>query len=59
MMIGEGGRITGVLPFEENTQGNPYLVFGQLVKSEFGLDPLECTIVVATVSSGSLDMLLV
>lgn len=54
MLVGEGGRITGILPGPQVTTGNPYLVFGPIIRAEFGVDPLETTVTVATVSSGNL-----
>lgn len=59
MLIGEGGRISGIVPGPQRTTGNPYLVFGPIIRAEFGVDPLETTVVVATVTSGDLEMMIV
>ena len=59
MLVGEGGRISEIVPGPQETKGNPYLVFGLIIQELFGVRALETTLTVATVTSGSLKTLIV
>lgn len=55
MLVGQGGLISGIVEGPQNTAGNPYILFGPIIRSLFGFDPLDCILTVATVTSGDLE----
>jgi hypothetical protein len=55
MLVGEGGRVSPIVPGPQETAGNPYLRFGPIIREQFGVDPLKTTITVATVTSNNLE----